>query len=250
MVPGFIKYVIDASPDKIIKDMQKSLSKLEKNLDIEAGDRSLPRRFLTIGRVLLEKYENLYKIEVNDTTDFDYRVGRVRHALLDDVAQKLKVKGYDTGGDAIHKLRKLFSTVEMLQVGYHDKNLPAVDKKTIKWAHEKCIQAFDFIVIKRGYIIEKPSPERLYEWLDRFESLVSGKPPRALGGAPHHLPRRAYVIFAEPFLLSEYLADEKKQKKEMVTRLTGRIRKDIEGLLEKSDTLTRPLFQREDFGEL
>ncbi len=246
VLPGFIKFVIAEPREKIEKNINKILSKLEKKLQIDATGKSILRRFLTIGRILLEQLEEEYNIEVKDPDDFDYRVGRVRHALLDDVADKLQVHGYDRDADAIVKLRKLFSVVEMLQVGYPDKNLPKASKKEIKWAHWKCVQAFDFIVIKKDYITSKPAPERLYEWLDRYESLVFKKTPRALGGTPSHLKRKAHVFFAKPFLLSEYVGQSKAEKKEKVKELTGRIRKDIEDLLQKSDSLTEGLFAAED----
>lgn len=52
------------------------------------------RRFLTVGRYMMEEAEREYNIKDGDKHDFDYRVGRIRHAILDNCADKFQIKGY------------------------------------------------------------------------------------------------------------------------------------------------------------
>lgn len=246
----FMKFVIDAPREKILHDLNKSLLKLEKKLGIEHSGKHILHRFLTIGRYLLEKVEKDYNLEKSANHDFDFRIGRVRHAMLDGIADKLGLQNYERGDDAITKWRKLFAMVELLQLKYPDPKLPMVSPALVKWAHKEAVFIFDFIVMKRDYILSKPTPERLYEWLDRYESYIYKKIPRALGGVPSHLPRKAHLIFAKPFKLSEKYTNDRAKKKEAVENMTKELRAEMQKLLDSAAHLTTPLFSAEEIAEV
>lgn len=78
--------------------METSLQRIEKKLKIFPGGRTLLRRFLTVGRVLLEETE--YELGVTkadiEGKDFDYRLGRARHTALNKAAAILNVTFHDT----------------------------------------------------------------------------------------------------------------------------------------------------------
>lgn len=246
----FMKYVLDVPKEIILKDLDKSLTKIEKKLGLEKKDKHILHRFLTIGRVLLEKAEKDYQVEVSPDKDFDYRVGRLRHAMLDAIARRLKVNPYGPNDDAITKWRKIFALIELLELEYPDPKLPKVSRADIQWAHKQANLVFDFIAIKRDYILSYPSAERLYEWLDRFESYLYNKVPRALGGVPHHLPRRAHLLFAEPFRLSQYYTTDRAKRRNAIEELTKNLRQEMEKLVEKALPLTPPLFTPEEVEEV
>lgn len=249
ILPAFIKYVIKAPKEKILFHLHKSIAKIEKKINVNPGKKNLLRRFLTVGRVLLEQAENEYRIVPKNHQDFNYRVGRVRHHILDTVAEKLQIPNYNVDADAIMKWRQVFPIVEMLEVGYEDPKLPKVPKKDLHWAKYECIKTYDFSIIKRDNLMEHPTPERFYEWLDRYESVVYKRKPRMLGGVPSQLPRDAYVFFAKPFHLSEYLPSTKAEKKTMFDNLLKRLRDDIEGQMKKASTLSSPLVTPNDIGD-
>ena len=94
----------------------------------------------------------------------DFRIGKLRHTILDRVAEMMKLKHYNTGADAIHKLRHLTSIIELLEVGYESPELPVLTPSELAAANRECIKAYDFIVIKRDYLVSRPTPERFYEW--------------------------------------------------------------------------------------
>ena len=254
VLPGFIKYTINASPREVELDLHDAMRKLEKELGIDPGKRNLLRRFLHFGKVLLEEAENEYDISLGTEQDFDYRIGRVRHAILDNVAERLKPRKYDRKADAIVKLRQLFAVVEMLQINYPDPSLVRVSEEELEWAHRECVKAFDFIVIKRDYLLSNPTPERFYEWLARFESYVFQKTPRALGGEPSRIPRKAHISFAPHFKLSQYLPaphnGKKPDKKDAQDRMLTRLRGDMQGLLDNAAKLTAPLFTPFELGDI
>lgn len=247
VLPGFIKYVVQGYPDEIATHLASSIEKMEEKLGIDPGHRNLLRRFLHFGKVLLEKAEHEYGIKPGNH-DFDYRIGRVRHAILDGIADRFEVKNFDRKADAIIKLRQLFALLEMISIGYPDPNLPKVTPQDVEWAHRECVKAFDFVVIKRDYLVTNPTPERFYEWLARFESYVWGKTPRALGGEPSPVPRKAYVTFAKPFRMSEYHSEDRKKKRGNVDVMMKRLRTDIQKLLDDAMKHTKPLVAPNDIG--
>lgn len=243
VLPGFMKYVIDASEKEIMKDLNESMRPLEKKYKIDPGRHNMLKRFLDLGKAMLVEAEAEYNIKDAEHHDFDYRIGRVRHAMLDNVAERLGLRNYNKNGDAIRKLRQLFAVVEMVTIKYDDPNLPKMTDDELKWAMRECVKAFDFIVIKRDYLESNPTPERFYEWLTRIESYVYGKTPRALGGEPSHLPRKAYITFSKSFHLSSYYEEYKKTKKTAVDSMIARLRMDMQALLDASRPLTKPIVQ-------
>jgi len=249
VLPGFIKYVVKGTQEEIRANLEQAMEKLERKMGVDPGKRNLLRRFLHFGKVLLEKAEADYAIPAASSNDFDYRVGRIRHAILDKIAEKFKAKNYDLKADAIIKLRTLFAMIEMISIEYPDPSLPRLSKEELEWAHRECVKAFDFIVIKRDYLIANPTPERFYEWLLRYESYIFGKTPRALGGEPWPVPRVAHVRFAPAFRLSEYFSEDKKSRKTGVDRMLKRLRADIQKMLDACMSLSQPLVKPYDIGD-
>lgn len=248
VLPGFIKYIFKGSPAELQEHLEESIAALERKIGTEPGNRNLLRRFLHFGKVLMERAEQQYGIPVSKSDDFDYRVGRIRHQILDNIADRLGARNYDRKADAIMKLRQLFALLEMIAIGYPDPNLPKIGPEELSWAHGECVKAFDFIVIKKEYLVSNPTPERFYEWLARLESYVYGKKPRALGGEPAPRARRAVVNFSKPFKLSEFSPADKKAKKSALDNLLKKLRNDMQGMLDQSQDLTRPLVPPGDIG--
>ncbi|MCB1319517.1 MAG: 1-acyl-sn-glycerol-3-phosphate acyltransferase [Leptospiraceae bacterium] len=248
ILPGFIKYKFEATEAEIREDLHKSIREIEIALGVDPGQRNLLRQFLMVGRLLLEQAEKEYAIEVKPDSDFDYRIGRVRHRMLDNIARRMELKNYNKESDAINKLRHLTSILELIEINYPMKDLPKLSAADMKWCQRECVKAYDMIVIKREYLVSRPTPERFYEWLARFESYVLGKTPRMLGGHPPQLPRNAYLSFATPFKLGQYYDDYSRDKSKTVEKVLGKLRQDMEKLLEDSHQLTYTLVDPGDVG--
>lgn len=246
IVPMFWRYKIDAPQEKITQNIEKRLLKLEKKMGIEAGDRGMLRRFLQIGRVLIEQYEKELGIIPDDPEDFNFRTGRVRHALLDNVAKIYNVKNYHEEENAIMKFRQLFPITELMMIDYQGADLPKLTKAQKKKAFYDLIHAFEFIVIKRDHLIERPTPERAFEWLERYESLILGTKPRALGGVPTKLPRQAHLFLGDISKLSDYYPEKRNLKKQSIERLNIDLRAELEGLVKDSEYLNQPMPVEED----
>lgn len=241
--PGFIKYVIQANDKKIKSTLNKATQKVERALEIvPPPGRTMLRRYLVIGLKLISLLEERYKIKVKNSHDFDYRTGRIRHVILDNVAEFIGWKKYNKKADAIQKLRSLTSILEMVEIGLEVPGLRELGPKELQWANRECVVAYDVIVIKRDYLLSRPTPERYFEWLSRFESLVLGSPPHALGGKPHYLSRKAHVLLGDSFRLGDYLELYKKKKKKAIEEVVAKLRGEISELLEESKPLTRELF--------
>lgn len=250
ILPAFIKYVTNASKEVIIKDLENSIAEIASKLGVATKERNLLRKFLMIGRVLTEKEENQLGLKNDSDADWDFRTGRLRHALLDQIAARLLIPKYDKNADAIHKLRFLTAIVELEELKHPQSPLRGISAVDFKWANREIIKAYDFIVMEKDYLVSYPSAERFYEWLARFESLVLGKRPRMLGGEPSHLPRTAFVTFAKPFALSEYYEKYKKDRKATLNEILERLRKDMQAQLEEGMKKTIPIVKAFDVGEI
>jgi hypothetical protein len=249
LLPGFIKYVISADKEEILEDLDRSARRMEAKYSIQPGNKNILRRFMTLGKYILLEAEEEYGIKDGDSHDFDYRIGRVRHAILDNIADKLKPANYKKEDDAIHKLRLLFAMIEMISIDYPDPKLPKLSQSEIDFYKREAVKAYDFIIIKRDYLLSYPSPERFYEWVARFESYLFGDNPRALGGVASHLPRKAYVFFAKPYSLNSFYPIYKKNKKEGIHSVLHKLRNDLQNMLGTAMKLSQPLVAPNDIGE-
>ena len=249
ILPAFMKYVFNGSAEELNEHLSDSIKKIEIKFEIDPGNKNLLRRFLTVGRNILQHAESMYNVSVKDDKDFDYRVGRVRHAILDNVADKLGIKDYKKDQDAIMKLRQLIAIIEMIGVKYEDPKLPKLTKDQLSWAKGEVEKAFDFVAIKKDYLVSYPSPERFYEWLLRFESYIFNKKPRMLGGLPPRKSRKAYVYLSKPVSLSSYYADYKKDKRGTSEKLLKDLRTNMQFMLDESLKMTKTLVNPGDIGE-
>ena len=237
VLPAFIKYRMSGTKEEIRKDVDKSLEVMEKRLGISKKGKDIVHRLLSIGKRLVERAEKQFGIIPDESQTFDYRIGALRHRILDIVAETTALKKYNKEDHAIDKLRKILSTFEMVFVGVPDPKgeLPSLDKA--KWGRKYCQRAYDFISIKTEYLTSFPSAERIYEWIYRFES--------ELIGYTYQRPQKAYVHFAPDFKISEYYANYKKDKKGTVESLTARLREEIQKLLDREVQLSERLFPDE-----
>ncbi|MCB1139292.1 MAG: hypothetical protein KDK23_11075, partial [Leptospiraceae bacterium] len=249
VLPAAVKYTIRSSEAEIRDTLNNHIGKLESVLKIDPGQKNLLRRFLTVGRILLEKAEQEYQIPIEVDKGFDFRIGRLRHAILDGVAQRFNIKNYDAQGDAIQKLRQVISAYELIVLDYPDPSVPKLNEDERDWMLREMLTAFDFIVIKKDYLVSNPTPERFFEWLTRFETYVYRRKPRMIGGEPSILPRTAHVRFSPAFDLADHYDDYKKKKKATVEKITAKMRDEIGGLLHGMEDLTYTLVDPYDVGE-
>lgn len=237
VLPAFVKYRIIGSKEEIRSNVDRSLEIMETRLGISKHGKDVVHRLLSIGKRLVEKAEKEFGIIPENDQSFDYRIGKLRHTILNYVADTTGIKNFNKDAHAIDKLRKILSTFEMVTVGLPDpkKELPTVE--SAKWGRKFCQRAYDFIAIKTDYLTALPSAERIYEWISRFESeLLRFTYPR---------PQKAYVTFAEPFRISSYYPEYKKDKKGVVETITQRIKNDVQGLLDKEVKRSEPLFPKD-----
>ncbi|MBE7439942.1 MAG: 1-acyl-sn-glycerol-3-phosphate acyltransferase [Spirochaetales bacterium] len=241
ILPVFIKYRIEGTDAHIKSILYSRIKSLENRFRIDPGNKNLLRRFLSIGRILLESTEKEYNIPIASRSDWDYRMGRVRHAILDGVAEKLAFPGYERKGDAITKLRQILSILECVKLRMPVRDMPAVDSRTMKFAERECQKAYAFIAIKRDYLVSYPTPERFFEWLRRFENFVYGEFQEP--------ERKAFVYLGLPFKISEYYTTNRLKKKINSKGCLGRMQKEIQALMDKARLVSEPIVRPFDIGE-
>ncbi len=239
VLPAFVKYLLTGTKESQTKEIQSSLERIEGYLKIVPGNKNLLRRFLTVGRVLMEDAEKEYGIHYDSEKDYNFRVGAIRHAAINRAAEKLGIQ-FKEDEDAIQKIREVFTVLDGIVSGL-GKEKVSISKAELVYVQKDVDRAYLFLVIKPEYLLSYPSAERFMEWIYRFENLIFGKTnPR---------PRRARVIFSRPFGLSDYYESYKENKKNTVEAVTVRLRKDIETLLEKAVRFSSPIVEPFDVGE-
>ncbi len=233
--PTFVKYKISGSRESILREIESSLGRIEKKLRLYPGGRTLLRRFLTVGRVLLEETEfelGIPKSEI-DGKDFDYRLGRARHTALNLAASILNVSFSDSD-NAIQKIRDLFTAIDCLEAGMPLPSTPTnLTPQNIRRAKQLVDTAYTFIITKPKNLIQWPSAERLIEWIYSFEKHIYGK--------TEFRARRAYVLVSPAFPISKYYPNYLNNKKEGIQSLMNRIQEEMEILLERGKRISEPL---------
>ncbi|NCN08964.1 MAG: 1-acyl-sn-glycerol-3-phosphate acyltransferase [Leptospira sp.] len=234
ILPVFIKYKMNAKEDVMKKDLDLSLSVLESKMGISRTGKTIVERFLSIGRRLLEKEEREYGIEIENPEDFDFRMGKIRHTILDNIAKKIELPKYDPEENAIVKLRKVLSFLELATLDIESLKEKGPSKEVAKWARKAAQKAYDFITMQINYIKEQPSAERLYEWLYRYEQEILGETKMR--------PHIAKIRVSTPILMNSLYDDYKKDKKKLVQDTTQDLRNKLENLLEEEKSLAKEIF--------
>jgi 1-acyl-sn-glycerol-3-phosphate acyltransferase len=239
VLPAFVKYVLSGTEKSLKEEIRSSLVRIENSLRIVPGNKNLLRRFLTVGRVLMEDAEREYGITGNADKDYNFRVGAIRHAALNRAASKLGII-FAEEEDAIQKIREIFTVLDGINSGL-GKVKVNISKADLVFVQKDADRAYLFLVIKPEYLLEYPSAERFMEWIYRFENLIFGfTKPRA---------RRAQVIIAKPFGLAEYYDAYKENKKKTVEGVTARLRSDIEKLLSSAIRFSNMIVPANDVGD-
>lgn len=233
--PSFVKYKISGSRDSILADIETSLSRIERKLKLYPGGRTLLRRFLTVGRVMLEETEfelGIPRSEINGK-DFDYRLGRARHTALNLAASILNVKFHESD-NAIQKLRHLFMALDSLEAGAPLSTTPKnLTDQNIRRAKQLVDTAYAFIITKPKNLIQWPSAERLMEWICSFEKHIFGKTEMR--------PRKAHVVVGNAFSVVPYYKMYQSNKKEAIQSLLIEMRQEMETLLELGKKESEPI---------
>ena len=240
ILPCFVKYAYTGTDPRIKSDLHVALKKLERIYSLEAGNKNILRRFIALARAYLSVAEKEYGLDHPDRKDFDYRSEKLRHAILDKVASKLQVPGYDDRADDTSKLRVHRRWLEQADLG-RETGIPNLTKRKIDWARQECYRVHDFLVMRPERLISRPTAERFYEWLTRFELRTQNK--------SEYRTRKAIVNFASAFSLSEYCEEYKKDPAKGVASLSKRVRLDLERQLEMSIELSMPIVRPYDIGD-
>ena len=240
ILPAFIKYRFSGSPDSIRSEIDTSLKKMEDHFGLVKKGKTPVQRLFSIGEQMILENEKLFGIVPEESQTFDYRIGQLRHKILNFVADSVGLKKFNREANAIDKLRTILSVFEMVSLGLPDPKNELPSKEAAKWGRKYCQKAYDFISIQTPYLEQFPSAERIYEWIYRFE--------QELFGSTKPRPSKAYVSFSEPIKLSEKYIEYKnsKSKKTVVEDLTKELRNRVQILLDEEITKSARIFP-EDF---
>lgn len=225
ILPAFVKYRVDSEISEVRADVDKSLENLENKLHLNKKGKTIEERLIEIATAVVTKNEKELGFVSEPNQNFDYRIEKLRHAILDYVADTLSLKKYNREGNAIEKLRQILSILELVQVGLHNPKEHLPSKRQAEWGRKLCQKAYDLISFHSRYILEFPTPERIYEWIYRLENEVLGSTqPR---------PHKAFVTLAEPVAVSKLYSEyeSSKNKKKFLEASTQNLKNVLQGLL-------------------
>lgn len=233
VLPVFVKYVLSGSEEFKLKEIERSIRKIERKLNITYDKKNdLLQRFMNVGKVLLEISEKDYGIVPEPNWDYDYRAGRVRHEGLNRVAKELGIK-FSEKDDAIHKIREIFTVVDEMEAGLKSAKIPILSQEKLYKLKKELERAYIFLIIKLEYLLSYPSAERFMEWVYRFESVLFGETKLR--------PRRAKISVGETFNLRDYYDSYKKNKRETIVQVRDKVRNEMEILMKNSISFTQPI---------
>lgn len=234
VLPAFVKYMLVGGRAELKNHIEESLFRVEKKLGIDPGKRNILRQFLTVGRVILELAEKEMAIVADPEKEtWDFRVGRARHHYLNRAAIRFNAKLHDDL-DSISKIRELFVIKDQIETGFKKLEDFGISKNDLELGKKDLDLAYTFLIVKPDYILSHPSPERLIEWIYRFETFVDGKSePRR---------RTARMLFASAIPIGNYYEDYKKDKRKSVDNLTKLIRSSMDQLVIEGTNLTYTLY--------
>lgn len=220
VLPAFVKYRMEGKSSEIKKDIEQSIQRLEKHLNMKYLHGTWVDRLILIGEQILSDFERKFSIKVDLDTSFNERFENFKHSVLDLIADKIELKKWNQEASVVEKLRKILSLYDSVHYSDSQKN---ISKKDVEWARNYCQKVYDFISIDSDYIRELPSAERIYDWIYRFE--------QELFGSFKLRPSYAVVRFAKPISLLDYYDDYKSNKKATLDLVMTRLRGEVESLM-------------------
>lgn len=238
VLPVFIKYLLKGTEAHIKGEIHQSLLRIERKLGIDPKNNNFLQRTLTIGKTLLENAEKEYGLEQETEKEWDFRIEKLRHKILDNIATKFRIQGYNFSATALEKLRYLLGILEMKTIHYPDPRLPEMHYRDFQWTQRELIKAHAIINIYPEYLISYPSPERIGEWIQNFEEFLFGSSNFRL---------RKAVVRIKPALSIKSFYEAYKQSKKITTRnILDHIKKELLALLDECKNLSKPVVRPYD----
>ena len=161
LVPVSLKYHYPHAGDRQI---EQALTRLETALSLRGKD-DFYTRLRNIGLKILSSLEAEYQVKVVETNDWNQRINRLRQQMLSYCETKLEITPIEHLPDRerVYKIQALLRS-----------NSPIKLQSTSKEAHIylTTVRLLNFDAIYDGYVAEKPSTERFFDTIDRFEREV------------------------------------------------------------------------------
>ena len=238
VIPVFCFYVYDASVDDMKVNINERIKWMEKYYGIETDYKKnvdIIESILKLSLCILKQYEKMYNIEPK-TDNLQYRWEKLRHHILDKLAVVYNIKNYNQKENVILKLRKIHGIVELHEIKNDIKNAPKFNKKEQNENKENLENITNIIVFDDAQLINNPSYEKCFEYLDRFEKISKKKK-----AYPPSLPRKAHLKIGNNFQVSEYYSKERSKRKILMESITNRVKKELQDLLTEMNSLSHKL---------
>lgn len=203
LVPVSLKYCY---PNATAADVSQALTELEVALSITPkGDNY--ERLRAIAKQILTSLETEYWLE-SDSEDWNLRLQNLRTQMLDYCEEKLDLKARSglPNRERVYKVQSILRSLSN-----EDKN-SAIDYEHI---YLTTVRLLNFDAIYDGYVAEKPTPERFFATIDRFEREVF-----KIDQAKPKGKRQIVTTVGAPINLKDYWQAYQTEKEQTIEHIT------------------------------
>jgi 1-acyl-sn-glycerol-3-phosphate acyltransferase len=207
--------------------IEKTLSRLEKALNIIKDNEDFYQRLRNIGQKILTKIANDYEINEQLTWkdhSWTNMINLLKNNLLQQCEQKLNM---ETNSDFPMRER-IYQVQASLESKLEQSEKLSSDIET--FIKETTFQLLNFDAIYDGYVAEKPEQERFLDTLNRLErSVFKLDKPSAKG------TRQAMIKVCKIIDLQDYFFSYQKNKVETIENLTHFVQESVQHHLNLND---------------
>lgn len=234
LAPIAIKYFYHQGSERAI---DKSIKRLADALDIEDSpincNEERYQKVKAIAEAILEFEEKKHRLESNNKS-LTERVEIIREKILNKLEIFLELP--ETKISFLDRIRRVRNTMDKLTYRYQDvsdlsdyeQNMCARLDRMFKGFYLELERLQNFLVIREGYIPERPEAERFIEVLRRFEREVFCKDKLT------H-PKTAKVQVGTIINLRDYYEQYKENKKDTLQSIAKQFEEEINDLVIKAE---------------
>jgi 1-acyl-sn-glycerol-3-phosphate acyltransferase len=200
--------------------INKTLSRLEKALNISQVKDNFYERLRDVGEKVLRNIEQEYRIkeQINhDPSDWNKRINLLKNQLLEQCELKLNLEGNPAlpMRERVYKIQATLESNLEKDLNYN----PEIEQ----FIEETTFQLLNFDAIYDGYVKEKPIPERFLDTLNRLERSVFQLHKPSIKGT-----QEVSIKVAKPINLQNYYSSYQNNKIETVEQLTQIVQESVQ----------------------
>ncbi|MEM6611678.1 MAG: 1-acyl-sn-glycerol-3-phosphate acyltransferase [Cyanobacteria bacterium P01_C01_bin.72] len=225
LVPVTLKYCY---PNATALDVSQAIASLETALGISSEQKDNYYRLRAIAQHLLDSLEAEYHVVPAVETDWNQRLGLLRQQMLHYCEAKLEL----TSNNQLRDRERVYKVQAFLRNLAESERDPLINYDHL---YLTTVRLLNFDAIYDGYVAEKPTPERFFATIDRFEREVF-----KIDQAKPKGVRQIITTISTPINLKDYWQEYQQQSDSLVERLTTMAQQEVQQNLTQCKCSSNP----------